>query len=41
MIPGTPTAVGQSQRTVTGRNVKLTAEKAVTVAMYEPSMPLM
>jgi hypothetical protein len=36
-----PTAVGQSQRTAVGRNVKLTTEKADTAAMYDPSMPPM
>jgi len=30
---GVPTSVGQSQRATGGKNVKLTTENAVTVAM--------
>src|SRR6516165_8131944 len=41
LISGTPSAVGQSQRAVVGKNVKLTTENAETAAMYEPSIPPM
>ena len=38
---GVPTRVGQSQRATGGKKVKLTTENAVTVAMYEASIPIM